>query len=672
MISGYVRTAGGQAIAGAAIAAVPGVQSTVTDAEGYYQVVAPSGWIGTVTPSKTGYVFDPTSASYDNVVSNQTNQNFTATKVTCVISGHVLAADGSPVSYVKMYGLPGDPWTDANGYYTATVPVGWSGSVTPTRWHNNGLGTYRYGFDVGLEDTANPGLPVLSGSTVVQGSEDLFYNTLKSTLFQNPAPIPDMPWKSSPTTGYLFGQVTDALEPNDYTYQNWIYKATVTATGPAGPDSQVWTTETDATGTYGFMKLPPGDYTVTFIHAGHSSQEDVPVSVTAGLATKLDQQLGPIIPQENYKSLGDCADPTLTPDGTVVSITDTVAVTAPSGAISGCVYVETADRSSGLRVQLGVTQPTVAEGDRVRLIGIVSTTNGERVLTHGAVMSKLSGTALTALGSAIGDMSKTPVSTGLLQRICGRVTSSSVGYFQVSDGSGTIKVSCPGLIAPAQGMVVQVTGVNSKDPTERVLRTRRQSDISVVSKSTISSPAGTIGIGMNLVSLPYVPTDPTPSTVLSGMTLHSKLYRWSNATQAFVAYDQTQPSVFGSLSPSGGYALFSTASRTLSFEALPNPTVDMRIPLPARGWSLIGYPLLSPVLWESCFVTDGFQTLTLDDAVTAGWLGRIAFTWDTPSGSFGYIGTGARGSRFDDSLRPWKAYWIATYQDNLALIIPAQ
>jgi len=34
---------------------------------------------------------------------------------------------------VTMTGLPGDPVTDRNGSYTATVNYGWSGTVTPTR-----------------------------------------------------------------------------------------------------------------------------------------------------------------------------------------------------------------------------------------------------------------------------------------------------------------------------------------------------------------------------------------------------------------------------------------------------------------------------------------------------------------------------------------------------------
>jgi len=48
------------------------------------------------------------------------------------ISGTVTTSSGAPVAGVTIVGLPGNPVTDAGGSYSATVPWGWSGSVTPT------------------------------------------------------------------------------------------------------------------------------------------------------------------------------------------------------------------------------------------------------------------------------------------------------------------------------------------------------------------------------------------------------------------------------------------------------------------------------------------------------------------------------------------------------------
>ncbi|MDD5327870.1 MAG: metallophosphoesterase, partial [Phycisphaerae bacterium] len=48
------------------------------------------------------------------------------------ISG-TITTDGSPLAGVTMNGLPGNPVTDANGFYIAGVVSGWSGTVTPTK-----------------------------------------------------------------------------------------------------------------------------------------------------------------------------------------------------------------------------------------------------------------------------------------------------------------------------------------------------------------------------------------------------------------------------------------------------------------------------------------------------------------------------------------------------------
>ncbi len=56
-----------------------GPQTVTADGSGYYEITVPAGWSGTVTPSKTYYTFSPPSLSYDNVTSEQINQDYTAT-----------------------------------------------------------------------------------------------------------------------------------------------------------------------------------------------------------------------------------------------------------------------------------------------------------------------------------------------------------------------------------------------------------------------------------------------------------------------------------------------------------------------------------------------------------------------------------------------------------------
>ena len=104
--------------------------NTRTNASGDYIAFVSSGWAGTVTPSLSGYAFVPYSTNYTDVTSNQLNQNYDASTA-YTISG-IVTIDGSPLQGVLMSGIPGDPRTDTDGYYTGKVPSGWAGTVIPT------------------------------------------------------------------------------------------------------------------------------------------------------------------------------------------------------------------------------------------------------------------------------------------------------------------------------------------------------------------------------------------------------------------------------------------------------------------------------------------------------------------------------------------------------------
>jgi hypothetical protein len=92
-----------------------------------YSVKVDYGWSGTVTPKKEGYQFNPAFVDYPNVLEIQSNQDYTATALTYVISG-TAGMDG-----VEMKGLPGNPTTDLNGFYSVTVNHGFSATVEPTK-----------------------------------------------------------------------------------------------------------------------------------------------------------------------------------------------------------------------------------------------------------------------------------------------------------------------------------------------------------------------------------------------------------------------------------------------------------------------------------------------------------------------------------------------------------
>jgi len=131
LISGYVRTSGGTGIGNVVMSGLPGDPST--NSSGYYSATVGHGWSGTVTPQEDSYSFSPPSKTYSDVLSDQTDQNYTGTLNTYVISGYVRTSGGAGIGNVVMSGLPGDPSTNSSGYYSTTVAHGWSGTATPQK-----------------------------------------------------------------------------------------------------------------------------------------------------------------------------------------------------------------------------------------------------------------------------------------------------------------------------------------------------------------------------------------------------------------------------------------------------------------------------------------------------------------------------------------------------------
>ncbi|MFZ3098438.1 MAG: DUF1566 domain-containing protein, partial [Desulfosalsimonadaceae bacterium] len=129
-ISGTVLL-NGSGLSGVTISGLPG--NPVTNSNGHYSVSVPHGWSGVAIPVKTGYTFAPAARTYTSISGNQAGQSYTAAPInitTYTISGTVLL-NGSGLSGVTISGLPGNPVTDAEGGYTATVEYGWSGTATP-------------------------------------------------------------------------------------------------------------------------------------------------------------------------------------------------------------------------------------------------------------------------------------------------------------------------------------------------------------------------------------------------------------------------------------------------------------------------------------------------------------------------------------------------------------
>lgn len=108
---------------------------------------------------------------------------------------------------------------------------------------------------------------------------DSFEPHLRAVVNPQPDVVPEMEWKTNPTTGLIGGTVSSAGTGQG------LDGAIVTVTGPR-------TQYTDGTGFFAFTKLPPGTYHVVASMPGFSTWQQ-PVTVAAGETLMLNITLQP-------------------------------------------------------------------------------------------------------------------------------------------------------------------------------------------------------------------------------------------------------------------------------------------------------------------------------------------------------------------------------------------
>ena len=158
LISGHITEPDGNTPAAGVTVDTNGITS-VTDANGYYELSVPYGWSGMARPVKEGFGFEPNDVIYNNVTSGMIS-DYNAVPVTFVISGYITDADSNmPIADVNVHadanggpftskygqgsknGIPylgrfgsGSTVTDANGYYEVMVDYNWSGKIMPAKY----------------------------------------------------------------------------------------------------------------------------------------------------------------------------------------------------------------------------------------------------------------------------------------------------------------------------------------------------------------------------------------------------------------------------------------------------------------------------------------------------------------------------------------------------------
>lgn len=138
-LTGTIRDTAGQAITGAKLTFTDNFSknqgTVVTDANGNYTAALPCGGGGTLVPSLIGYTFSPPSRSYVHVTADQGFQDYVVTPAGAMvsISGSVRsqANVGIPGARIAFYNGGPTVFTNNAGYYTASVPSGYTGFGLP-------------------------------------------------------------------------------------------------------------------------------------------------------------------------------------------------------------------------------------------------------------------------------------------------------------------------------------------------------------------------------------------------------------------------------------------------------------------------------------------------------------------------------------------------------------
>ena len=112
--------------------------NSVTDINGFYELIVDYNWSGKVTPTKYAYAFEPNSRYYQDVNQNYTQgQDYNGTLFTFRIMGFIKNECNMPIEGVSVDANNGGGLasTDVNGFYEVWVDYNWSGTVTPSRQH---------------------------------------------------------------------------------------------------------------------------------------------------------------------------------------------------------------------------------------------------------------------------------------------------------------------------------------------------------------------------------------------------------------------------------------------------------------------------------------------------------------------------------------------------------
>ncbi|MEN6355809.1 MAG: carboxypeptidase regulatory-like domain-containing protein [Armatimonadota bacterium] len=210
-----------------------------------------------------------------------------------------------------------------------------------------------------------------------------------------------------------------------------------------------------------------------------------------------------------------------TPEGGGTVISSAVVTATPGGGVpTDTIFIETADRTAGIKVHMTGLSTTVQFGDSVSVAGKVCTDSYGLRYVEATSITRLTATTCPD-GPAIEELSMNnkaaadSVSQNLFIKTWGKVSNSTTGSFKISDGSAKpIKILCSSTAAmPADDDYVRVRGVVGKDADGTVLYMRdERADWAYGSDDMHSLPfTGTYDYPIQYLVLGPFTTDPAPT-----------------------------------------------------------------------------------------------------------------------------------------------------------------
>lgn len=136
VISGTITDNEGAPLSAVNLTFSNGGGTAATNATGAYAQPVNYGYSGVVIPSLLGYSFSPVNRSYSSLTSGRTDQNYTGTAQQVTIAGYITDTEtGNPIPDVLVFfnNGGGTDTTNNEGWYSFSLPYGWSGTAYPDK-----------------------------------------------------------------------------------------------------------------------------------------------------------------------------------------------------------------------------------------------------------------------------------------------------------------------------------------------------------------------------------------------------------------------------------------------------------------------------------------------------------------------------------------------------------